>query len=153
MLNMLSAPAEHALRAVLHLAQFPAKTSVPADRIAEVLGAPRNYLAKTLNALAKAGVVHSSRGPTGGFSLAIPPNELTVAAVVAPFDEQRRSNMCLLQNQLCDSQNPCSAHARWVQIADQTAAAFARTTIADLLSGAIIGDQRFTERRLLAIGA
>lgn len=150
---MLSATAEHALRAVLHLAQNPGTTAVPADTIAEILGAPRNYLAKTLNVLAKAGVVRSSRGPTGGFSLAIDPSELTVATVVAPFDEQPRTNMCLLQNKLCDSQNPCSAHARWVQIADQTTAAFASTTIADLLSGAVIGDQRFAERRLLAIGA
>ncbi len=58
---MLSATAEHALRAVLYLAQTPEATVVPADKIAETLGAPRNYLAKTLNVRAKAGVVRSSR--------------------------------------------------------------------------------------------
>ena len=150
---MLSATAEHALRAVLDLAQTSEATAVPADKIAEILGAPRNYLAKTLNVLAKASEVRSSRGPTGGFSLVVAPNELTVAAVVAPFDDPTRAKMCLLRNRPCESQNPCSANARWVQIADQTTAAFASTTIGDLLSGAIIGDQRFTERRLLALGA
>jgi len=137
---MLSTTAEHALRAVLYLAQAPTATCVSADTIAEALGAPRNYLAKTLNALAKAGVVHSSRGPTGGFSLVIAPEQLTVSMVVAPFDERQRPRMCLLQNRLCDSQQPCSVHARWMQIGDKSASALMRTTIADLLSSGTASD-------------
>ncbi len=141
---MLSATAEHALRAVLHLARSPENSIMASDVIAEALGAPRNYLAKTLNALAKAGVVRSTRGPTGGFALAIAPRSLTVAAVIAPFGEQARTTQCLLENRACDRQHPCTAHARWIQITDQAAAAFGRTTIADLLTSPELNESGVT---------
>ena len=53
---MLSVTAEHAVRAVLLLARYKGAKALSADAIAAELGAPRNYLAKTLNALAKDGV-------------------------------------------------------------------------------------------------
>ena len=98
-------------------------------------------------------MVRSRRGPTGGFSLVVAPNELTIASVVAPFDDQARTKICLMQNRPCDLQAPCSAHVPWVQIAEQKVAAFNTTTIADLLLGGAAGDQQLTEGRQLAVGA
>ena len=54
---MLSNTADYALRAILVLARAssePRATALRADEIARAIGAPRNYLATTLNALAKA---------------------------------------------------------------------------------------------------
>ncbi len=133
---MLSATAEHALRAVLFVAQFPDQTTIASDTVAVALGAPRNYLAKTLNALAKAGVLRSSRGPGGGFSLAVPPEQLTIAQVIAPFTEQSKLPVCLLHNRPCDTATPCGAHAQWSSIRTNFVQTFANTTIADLLVGA-----------------
>src|SRR6188472_967408 len=115
---MLSITADHALRAVLFLARIPADHSMRADAIAEAIGAPRNYLAKTLNALAKAGVLHSSRGPFGGFSLAIPASELTVARVTQLFDERPRNGLCLLHRDACEAGSPCGTHEKWEAIVD-----------------------------------
>ena len=70
---MVSRTSQHALRAVLYLARRWSEGPVPVDTIAAALGAPRNYLSKTLNALTKAGVLRSARGPMGGFTLAVPP--------------------------------------------------------------------------------
>lgn len=133
---MLSATAEHAVRAVLLLARHDGRKALSADAIAAALGAPRNYLAKTLNALAKAGVVHSARGAAGGFTLAVPAAELTLARIIAPFDDHARTPSCLLRNHICDSSNPCAVHARWSAIVGHAASRFALTTIADLLSDA-----------------
>lgn len=130
---MLSATAEHAVRAVLLLARHDGAKALSADAIAAELGAPRNYLAKTLNALAKAGVVHSARGAAGGFTLAIPPENLTLARIVSPFDDHARTPACLLRNRPCDPQNPCAVHARWNAIVGHAAARFEQTTIAELL--------------------
>ena len=129
---MISATSEYALRAVLVLAQAGDRT-VRADEIADAIGAPRNYLAKTLNALAKQGVVTSARGPQGGFQLAIPAARLTVAAVVDCFDEQRRQRICLLGNSACNPEQPCAGHHRWVVIAMAQRAPLTSTTIADLI--------------------
>lgn len=130
---MLSITADHALRAVLMLARIPADHSMRADAVAEAIGAPRNYLAKTLNALAKAGIVHSARGPSGGFALAVSPRDLTVARVTQLFDERPRTGMCLLSKKACDALNPCAAHTTWTAITASALLAIETTTISDLL--------------------
>ncbi|MEQ1693575.1 MAG: Rrf2 family transcriptional regulator [Gemmatimonas sp.] len=136
---MLSITADHALRAVLMLARIPADHSMRADAVAEAIGAPRNYLAKTLNALAKAGIVHSARGPSGGFALAVSPRDLTVARVTQLFDERPRTGMCLLSKKACDALSPCAAHQTWTAITASALQAIETTTIADLLGESTVG--------------
>ena len=75
-----------------------------------------NYLAKTLNALAKEGIVGSTRGPQGGFRLRIPPAQVTLAEVVETFDDVRPRALCLLGDRPCDERHPCRAHAAWTRV-------------------------------------
>jgi Rrf2 family protein len=130
---MLSTTSDHALRAVLVLARYYGKRPVRASEIAEQTATPANYLGKTLNVLAKAGVVSSSRGPTGGFMLAEPPHTITLARVVDCFDEPRPQSRCLLGTAPCDPMRPCNAHARWTAVQQARRAPLAGTTVADLL--------------------
>ncbi|HET9984522.1 MAG TPA: Rrf2 family transcriptional regulator [Longimicrobiales bacterium] len=130
---MISQTAEHALRAVLFLARQPGQGSVPADAIAAALGAPRNYLSKTLQQLARAGIVVGTRGPTGGFRLAVPADTLSVAELVEVFDEEHRSGMCLLGGTRCTGESPCAAHFNWKAVTAEARAPLERTVIADLL--------------------
>jgi Rrf2 family protein len=131
---MISTTADYAVRAVIQLARLPEQGALPADVIAKALGAPANYLAKTLNLLAKAGILISRRGPTGGFALAIRPAQLTIAAVMQPFAEEPRTAHCLQADRSCNHEAPCAAHALWRGPAEQALAAYARTTIAELLA-------------------
>lgn len=130
---MLSRTADHALRAVLFLAQREGEGPVPAARIAEALGAPANYMSKTLQSLARTGVVEGLRGPTGGFRLSVPAAELTVMRVVEAFDEQERRSRCLLGDRPCDDDAPCAAHVSWTAIVAASRGPLLRTTVADLL--------------------
>jgi Rrf2 family protein len=131
---MLSQTAEYAMRAVLYLAQ-QGDARVSAVAISRALGAPANYMSKTLNLLAKAGVVDGARGPTGGFRLAIPASELTVARVADTFAAPRAHPVCLLGDRPCTASEPCAAHHRWTAVTQAASAPLANTTIADLLSG------------------
>jgi Rrf2 family protein len=137
---MLSQTAEYALRALLYLARAARHQTVPAEVIAEALGAPRNYLSKTLNTLAKRGIVSSTRGPTGGFRLAVAPEDLTLAEVVRAFDEPRSRAVCLLGGRPCDDRRPCTVHFRWKTVAADMWSPLDRTTIATLLV-AELGDR------------
>ena len=130
---MLSQTSEHAIRALLFLAQRPAGEAVPATRIAAALGAPANYLAKTLNALARTGLIASTRGPAGGFRLSRAAGEITLAEVDDSFGELRPAAVCLLGDRPCDGRFPCAAHARWTSVCDQLRAPLRATTLADLL--------------------
>ncbi|MEO8478755.1 MAG: Rrf2 family transcriptional regulator [Gemmatimonadota bacterium] len=127
----LNTTAQTALRAVLYIAERGADTPVRVDDIATALGGPRNYLSKTLHALAREGVLRSSRGPGGGFQLVDPPTVLTLARVVAPF-EPADDRRCLVGRPHCGDANPCQAHHRWSTVAAQVESFFGETTIADL---------------------
>ena len=133
---MLSNTADYAIRAILVLARRNDGRPVHAEVIAAATGAPRNYLAKTLNALAKARIVTSMRGPQGGFRLAVKPTDLTLARVIDLFDEPRQHTRCLLGDSACDPACPCAAHHRWTAVMVARRAPLTSTTFADLLEDA-----------------
>ena len=81
---MLSQTAEYALRAVLHIAAVGTERPVAVGEIAQALDVPRNYLSKTLHQLVRAGILTSTRGPTGGFQLAMPAESLTLQRIASP---------------------------------------------------------------------
>ena len=130
---MLSHTSDYALRAALLLARHHGRRPLRAEEIADAIGAPRNYLAKTLNALAKAGIVNSARGPMGGFTLAAAPAELTLARVIDCFDEPRPQTRCMLGAAPCDRAHPCAAHHHWTTITAARREPLATTTLADML--------------------
>lgn len=130
---MLSKTAEHAVRAVIVLAREYGSRPVSAEEIAAILGAPQNYLSKTLNALARRGVLTSARGPNGGFSLAVSPDRLTVADVVDVFAATNvTSARCVLRDGKCDPSHPCAAHLRWTELTSTAREPLLRTTISEL---------------------
>jgi len=134
---MLSQTSEHAIRAVLFLAQQPVDEHVPADRVAAALGAPANYLGKTLNRLARSGLLASVRGPAGGFRLLRRPEDITLADVAGSVDEAPPpARICLLGNRPCQAASPCAAHGRWSALRQSLWAPLGHTTIADLLGPA-----------------
>ena len=106
---MLSTTADHALRAVLFLGAHRDAPVVSADEIAHAIGAPSNYLSKTLNALTKAGITASTPGRYGGFSLAVPAHRLTVHDVVKVFDSPDGSPHCLLGTTMQSGTAMCRA--------------------------------------------
>ena len=57
---------------------------------------PAGYLAKVLQGLSRAGLLHSQRGLGGGFTLARSPNQLTMWEVVQAVDPLRRIRECPL---------------------------------------------------------
>ena len=131
---MLSQTSDYALRAVLVLAREYEHRSLRAEEIAGATGAPANYMSKTLNALTKAGVLKSARGPMGGFSLAIDPRILTIARVVDCFERRKPQTRCILGTGPCDAANPCAAHHRWTAINGARRAPLS-VSIASLLDG------------------
>jgi Rrf2 family protein len=130
---MLSRTADYAVRAAVLLARHHGLRLVSADDIASALGAPRNYMSKTLNALVRRGVLTSMRGPRGGFALAIAPETLTVATIIDVFADARPVvARCLLEDRPCHRDEPCSAHRRWMTITRVAREPLVGTTIGEL---------------------
>jgi Rrf2 family protein len=141
---ILSRTAEYALRALLVLARHGTSRPLTADAIAEMTGTPANYLGKTLYALMKAGILRSTRGPSGGFALAADPATLTISQIVDVFSEPLGAPRCLLGTGLCDSSRPCDAHFQWKRVTNAAREPLRTTTVADLLgirNGAPVASQ------------
>jgi len=124
---------EYALRAAVCLARRYGTGTVRARDMAKATGIPANYLSKILHQLAKAGVVASERGRSGGFTLAAPPSTVVLASVVAPFEPQVQRTRCLLGLPECSDSNPCGAHERWRTIKEATLEFLNHTTLADVI--------------------
>lgn len=130
--NVLSQTVEYALRATLFVARrAPQPMRLP--EIAVSIRAPQRYLAKILGQLARAGVLTSARGPTGGFRLAPGQDRASLSSIIAVFEEPERRR-CLLGHGVCGQNPSCAVHERWAPIAQSSADFFARTTIGELLS-------------------
>ena len=131
---MLSRTAEHALRAAIFLARQDRGRPLSAEAIASALDAPRNYMGKTLGSLVSHGIVTSSPGRNGGFRLAVPAVQLTIAQIIDAVDRPRRQRMCLLGGRPCDDENPCAAHGRWKAVLDLSRSHIEDLTIAHLIA-------------------
>ena len=78
----ISAKADYAVRAAVELAGSSGEKPVKAERIATAQDIPLNFLENILGELRHAGIVRSHRGAEGGFRLAKPPDEVTIADII-----------------------------------------------------------------------
>jgi len=125
----------YALRGILYIALMSTrKPRVSLDEIAENLDVPRHFLGKVLKRLVKSGIISSTRGPSGGFSL----NETTLSTpltqIVEVSGDQKKLNACVLSLSICSSTNPCPLHKQAEILKREWNEVLADTTIADLLN-------------------
>jgi Rrf2 family protein len=86
MLHMrLSARSDYALRAVIELAASDGG-HVTAESLARTQSIPNKFLEAILTQLRRAGLVRSQRGPDGGFWLARPAAEISLADIIRAID-------------------------------------------------------------------
>ena len=131
---MLTLPqtAEYALRAVCYVAEHEGNGPVPGPAIARALGAPRNYLSKTLHQLQGLGVLRSVRGVHGGYRLGQPANQVRLASIVEPF-MPAMAHHCIMGHTRCRDDVPCGAHRRWKEVREVNRSFFANQAVSDLL--------------------
>jgi Rrf2 family protein len=82
----LSARSDYALRAVIELAAAAGGGHVTADQLARTQAIPGKFLEAILTQLRRAGLVRSQRGPDGGFWLARPASDISLADVIRAID-------------------------------------------------------------------
>jgi Rrf2 family protein len=77
----ITARVDYAVRAALELAAA-APEALTSDRIATAQGIPARFLQAILRDLQGARLVHSQRGREGGYRLALPPEQISIARVM-----------------------------------------------------------------------
>ena len=106
----------HAIRALAFLARQTDKRFIGASEIAQEVGAPANYLGKTLQLFVRSGILQARRGKTGGLRLMADPEELTLWQLLEPLQELNALETCPLGNTVCSNEMACGIHTRWSAI-------------------------------------
>jgi len=82
----LSAKADYAVRAVLVLAAHQGEGPIKGELVARAQDLPLKFVENILGELKHAGIVASQRGPEGGYRLAVPAEEISLAEVIRVVD-------------------------------------------------------------------
>jgi Rrf2 family protein len=144
----MSAGVEWAIHCCVILSQ--ADGPVSAQRLAEFHGISRTYLAKSLQALSRVGLVQTTEGRVGGYVLHRPPAELTMLDVVLAIEGEAPSFRCteIRRNgpfgappEACT--RPCGIAQAMAEAEQAWRASLAHVTIADLANQVTAGsDER-----------
>jgi Rrf2 family protein len=100
---------------------------------------------KILKALAREGIVNSHRGVSGGYSLACPPAETSLASVIRALEGPITMVDCGIGPGLCDQERMCPVRVNWSRINGVIERALEQMPIADMIA--------HEPRELLAIAA
>jgi len=112
----ISRETEYAVRCVYFLARDPERITA-IDKIARRLQIPRSFLAKILQSLARGGVVRSTRGAHGGFSLARRPAAIRLYDIfVLTEGAAAVENSCAVSKDVCGLDGFCVLHPFWIEI-------------------------------------
>ena len=122
-----------AVTAMLDLALHSGGAPVTLSGIAQRQGISLSYLEQLFGKLRRAKIVESVRGPGGGYCLAQPASEITVAAIIVAVDEPLDATQCGGKEN-CQDERRCMTHDLWSRL-NETMFDFLRSvTLADLVS-------------------
>ena len=108
----LSRKSDYALRAVMHLSKLPTGTLGSINSIAKAETIPREFLAKILKDLTRAGILVSYQGVTGGYRMADKPKDVTFLHVIEAIDGPIHLNLCTAGGH-CDQRKSCEIRPFW----------------------------------------
>lgn len=118
---MFSKSCEYGIKATLFIAQKSQWSErVSLKDIAAAIESPVAFTAKILQTLAKAGIVTSIKGPTGGFEIdktQLP--KLNLKKIVVAIDGNSIFQGCALGLEKCNEKAPCPMHEKFVTIRNQ----------------------------------
>lgn len=132
----LSLRGEYALRALLVLGLNSAAEVVPIQTISEAQNIPKRFLEQILNDLKSGGIVRSKRGVAGGYRLARPAEEITLAEVVRHIEGALAPVSCVSERFYekcsCPDEARCAIRSVMGEIREAIVDIAERVTIAEL---------------------
>ncbi len=132
MMNI-STRGRYSTRIMVQLATVYPQGSLTKYQIADAEAISPGYVQQLTMALRLAGLVVSVRGREGGFKLARPPQDITVADVLRAVEGDIMPAPCRVPGH-CNRADTCPTRPIWDRAAALLEELFASTTIADLAS-------------------
>ena len=140
----LSKKADYALIAMKHLALNATRAearvreggaggpSASAREIAEQYDIPIELLAKVLQRLVRTGLLASTQGTRGGYTLSRPPKSISVVDVIQAIDGPFTVTACSTEKHDCEQYSKCSVRDPLWQIRERIVAALGTVTLSEM---------------------
>ena len=128
----LSKKTDYALLAMRHLAANSDRGAVSARELAETYNIPAELLAKVLQKLVRARLLESHQGIRGGYALARPAANMSVADVIQAVDGPLAVTACSETDHSCDQYSKCNIRDPLWRIKDRIVATLAATSVGEL---------------------
>jgi len=132
----LSLRGEYALRALLVLGLNYGKPQVRIQTVSDEQNIPKRFLEQILNDLKSAGLVQSKRGVAGGYRLARPPEEISIAEIIRHIEGALAPVSCVSERFYekcsCPDESRCPIRAVMKEIREAVVRIAERVTIAEL---------------------
>jgi Rrf2 family protein len=129
-----SAKADYAIRAAVELAAS-GDGPVKGDAIAQAQGIPPNFLDNIMGDLRNAGLVASRRGADGGYWLARPAGEISLAQVIRAVDGPLANVRGIRSEQVQYEGSAKPLRDVWVAVRASLRSVLEQVTLADLARG------------------
>jgi Rrf2 family iron-sulfur cluster assembly transcriptional regulator len=126
---------DYAARALLSLALHGNDRPTSVKEIAERTTLPQPYLEQILLAVKGAGLVRSKRGVGGGYVLARPPGQITLAEILAAVE----GPLTTLMEEPDHCEGHCVLQEVWVGVSEETRQILEGFTLADLVDRTRVG--------------
>ena len=121
--------------AVRHLALQTEPTSTSAREIAEQYDIPIELMAKVLQRLVRAGLLISTQGTRGGYTLSRPSSVISVADVIQAIDGPVTVTACSTEKNSCEQYTRCNIRDPLWQIRERIVAALGTVSLAEMAGG------------------
>jgi Rrf2 family protein len=138
---MFSTKAEYGVRVMAHLARTDGQQPVPLGSIADAEGLPLAYLEHLVQRLRRAGLVESTRGAHGGYTLARPADAISMAEIVKALEGEIAPIECITADPdgslVCardgdPGHEPCPTKLLWTRVQGSIVRTLNEMTLADL---------------------
>jgi Rrf2 family protein len=130
-----TAKADYAVRAAVELAAGNQDSPRKVDEVAQAQGIPLSFLENILTQLRSSGIVRSQRGPEGGYWLARPAKEVTLAQVIRAVEGPLVGVRGQRPEELEYAGSSEALQQVWIALRVNLRKVLERTTVADVASG------------------
>jgi Rrf2 family protein len=127
---------EYGVRLMVELARHYGEGPVSLSEVAVHEALPRPYLEQLVVSLREHGLVTSTRGARGGYTLSRDPSEIRMGAVVRALEGPLAPMVCASEDPAhegrCDRSAYCTVNALWIRVRNAIGSALDSMTLAEL---------------------
>jgi Rrf2 family protein len=144
---MLTRKGKYGLKAMILLAREYGHGPILIGDLAEQEAIPKKFLENILVALKHRGLVHSRKGPHGGYQLSRPADQISVGDIIRTLDGPLALVSCVSQTayapcEECVTEKDCAVRRVFQEVRDETARILDGTTLAQAAGDAPGGDPK-----------